>query len=260
MDMQTRQVGPNPEPRTPNPDPSGAGPNPEPTKRPVDFRTFARYHKSFLAFFVLLVVALVALDVFLIRKRARYEQEIARLRDGMSDVERRRTDVALASEGRRLEMMLALMRRQARVDKRIHLAVPVDSGRMYLEREGAILRDIPIEIGPEKRVGVPPDTVYMVTPRGERTVERVLGKDDGWEVPSWVYVDRGLPVPGERTVKGALGDIAFVLSGGMVIYAMPSAGPLNDSTYVLPGSIRASAEDLRAIAPNLKPGTAVYFY
>ena len=61
-------------------------------------------------------------------------------------------------------------------------------------------------------------------------------------------------------VKGALGDIAFVLSGGTVIYSPPSAGPLNDSTYVLPGSIRASAEDLRAIAPNLKPGTPVYFY
>ena len=226
----------------------------------MDFRTFARDHKNFLAFFALLVVALVALDVFLLKKRAKYEGEIARLRADMDNVERRRTDVVLASEERRLEMMLALMRRQARVDKRIHLAVPVDSSRMYLEREGAILRDIPIQIGPEKRVGVPPDTVYMVTPRGERTVERVLGKDDGWEVPSWVYADRGLPVPAERTVRGALGDIAFVLSGGMVIYSPPTAGPLNDSTDVLPGSIRASAEDLRAIAPNLKPGTPVYFY
>ena len=226
----------------------------------MDFRTFARYHKSFLAFFALLAVALLALDAFLISKRSTYEREIARLRDGMSDVERRRTDVVLASEERRLEMMLALMRRQARVDKRIHLAVPVDSGRMYLEREGAILRDIPAEIGPDRRVGVPPDTFHMAAPRGERTVERVLGKDDGWEIPSWVYADRGLAVPEERTVRGALGDIAFVLSGGMVIYSMPTAGPLNDSSYVLPGSIRASAEDLRAIAPNLKPGTPVYFY
>src|SRR5919202_6092158 len=233
---------------------------PEATRSRMDFRTFARYHRSFLAFFVLLVVALLSLDAFLIYKRNKYEREIVRLRAGMSDVERRRTDVVLASEGRRLEMMLALMRRQARVDKRIHLAVPVDSARMYLEREGAILRDIPIQIGPEKRVGVPPDTVHMVTPRGERTVERVLGKDDGWEIPSWVYSDRGLPVPAERTVKGALGDIAFVLSGGTVIYSPPTVGPLNDTTYVLPGSIRASAEDLRAIAPNLKPGTPVYFY
>jgi hypothetical protein len=235
-------------------------PDPETPKPHMDFRTFARYHKSFLAFFVLLVVALVALDAFLISKRTRYQREITRLRAGMSDVERRRTDVVLASEGRRLEMMLALMRRQARVDKRIHLAVPVDSSRMYLEREGAILRDIAIEIGPEKRVGVPPDTVHIATPRGERTVERVLGPGDGWEVPSWVYVDRGLEVPAERTVKGALGDIAFVLSGGTVIYSPPSAGPLNDSAYVLPGSMRARADDLRAIAPNLKPGTPVYFY
>ena len=226
----------------------------------MDFRTFARYHRSFLAFFALLMAALVALDAFLIYKRTRYEREIHRLRAGMSDVERRKTDLVLQSQGRRLEMMLALMRRQAQVDKRFHLAVPVDSGRMYLESEGAILREIPIRMGPEKRVGIPPDTVHLATPRGERTVERVLEKDDGWELPRWVYADRGVPIPADRTVKGALGDVAIILSGGTVIYSPPSVGPLNDSSYVLPGSIRASATDLRAIAPNLKPGSPVYFY
>jgi hypothetical protein len=45
-----------------------------------------------------------------------------------------------------------------------------------------------------------------------------------------------------------------------VIYSVPVAGPLNDSSYVLPGSIRASAADLEAIAPNLSVGMAVYFY
>jgi hypothetical protein len=45
-----------------------------------------------------------------------------------------------------------------------------------------------------------------------------------------------------------------------VIYAMPSVGPLNDSSYVMPGSIRARAADLKAIAANLKLGMSVYFY
>jgi hypothetical protein len=61
-------------------------------------------------------------------------------------------------------------------------------------------------------------------------------------------------------VTGALGPAAIVLSGGTVIYAMPTTGPLNDSSYVLPGSVRASAVDLKAILPNLTPGMKIYFY
>jgi hypothetical protein len=100
----------------------------------------------------------------------------------------------------------------------------------------------------------------LATPRGERSVQKVLGGRDSWEVPKWVYVDRGLPVPEDRAVIGALGPVAVILNGGVVIYSMPSVGPLNDSTYVLPGSIRISEEDLRAVTPNLSSGTAVYFY
>jgi hypothetical protein len=54
--------------------------------------------------------------------------------------------------------------------------------------------------------------------------------------------------------------VAIVLNGGSVIYSLPTVGPLNDSAYVLPGSIRVSAEDLRAVTPNLQRGTVVYFY
>ena len=57
---------------------------------------------------------------------------------------------------------------------------------MYLEREGALLREMPITVGPERRVGTPPDTVHIAAPRGKRTVEAVLGENDAWEVPAWV--------------------------------------------------------------------------
>jgi hypothetical protein len=88
----------------------------------------------------------------------------------------------------------------------------------------------------------------------------VLSGSEAWEVPGWVYLDRGLPVPEQRMLKGALGPAAVVLSGGLVVYAMPSSGPLNDSSYILPGSVRVSASDLAAVLPNLTVGTAVYFY
>jgi hypothetical protein len=131
---------------------------------------------------------------------------------------------------------------------------------MYLEREGALLREMPVQIGPERRVGVAPDTVRLATPRGLRTVARLMAANDAWDVPEWVYTERGVTVPPSRSVRGALGPVAVLLNGGTVIYSMPSAGPLNDSGYVLPGAVRARAEDLRAILPNLSAGVRVYFY
>ena len=226
----------------------------------MSFREFWRRHPGFVTAFAIILVAALALDAWLIHKRVTYQREIARLRAGMSEAERRRTDAILASEERRLEMMMELLRRQAKWDKTIHLAVEVDSGKMYLEREGATLREVDIEIGPERRIGLPPDTVHMAVPRGARSVVKVLGEDDPWEIPRWIYVDRGLPIPADRVVKGALGPVAILLEGGTVIYSLPSVGPINDSSYVLPGAVRASAEDLRAIAPNLEPGSSVYFY
>lgn len=206
------------------------------------------------------LVVLIALDVWLISRRARYSEEDERLREGMSALQRQQADALLANEQNKLQVMIELVRRQAQIDKQLHLAIPVDSGVMYLEQEGALLREMPVQVGPERRVGTPPDTVYMAAPRGTRTVERILDGNDAWEVPAWVYTDRGIAVPASRTLKGGLGPAAVVLVGGTVIYATPSVGPLNDSTYVLPGSVRARAADLQAVAPNLKAGMTVYFY
>jgi hypothetical protein len=178
----------------------------------------------------------------------------------MSTLQRQQADAILSSEQNKFRMMIELVRRQAQLDKELHLAIPVDSGVMYLEQDGALLREMPVQVGPEHRVGTPPDTVYMAAPRGTRTVERILGPDDPWEVPAWVYTDRGLAPPADRTIKGALGPAAIVLVGGTIIYSPPTVGPLNDSAYVLPGSVRTRAADLQAIAPNLKAGMTVYFY
>jgi hypothetical protein len=118
-------------------------------------------------------------------------------------------------------------------------------------------------VGPERRVGTPPDTVHAAAPRGARTVERVLGPADAWELPAWVWQDRGLAPPATaaaRTLAGALGPRALVLSGGTIVYAAPGVGPLGAPGYVMPGAVRASAEDLAAIADALAPGTVVYFH
>lgn len=203
---------------------------------------------------------LLLIDGWLVYKRVHYANEIARLRGSMTSFEREKTDAILASNQNRMRIMIALVRRQARIDKTLHLVASIDSGLMTFEREGAILRRFPIRVGPERRVGSPPDTVRMVVPRGTRTVVKVLDDSASWEIPAWVFAERGMAAGAHRTLRGALGPAAIILNGGTVIYSLPRVGPLTDSSYVMPGSIRASAIDLKAIVPNLKPGMSVYFY
>jgi hypothetical protein len=224
------------------------------------FREFRRRHPGFLVAVIIVALGVVAIDGYLMYKRTKYRAEIQRLRAGMSEFEKDRADAVLASEEKQLQVMVELLRRQAKIDTEIHLAVSVDSGFMGLEREGAVLRDMRVQVGPEKTVGTPPDTVRLTIPRGTRSVQRLLGVEDRWEVPRWVYEDRGLPVPNRRSLKGALGPAAIVLEGGTVIYSTPTSGPLSDSAYVMPGAVRVRADDLRAVIPNLTRGTKVYFF
>lgn len=246
---------------TSRPQPFTTPPPPQfPERRRPQWREFRRAYPGILATMGFALCVLIALDVWIVRRRSRYIEEDARLRESMSALQRQQADAILSNEQNKVRMMIELVRRQAQIDKQLHLAIPVDSGVMYLEQDGALLREMPVQVGPERRVGTPPDTVYMVAPRGTRTVERILGATDAWEIPSWVYTDRGLSTPADRALKGALGPAAIVLVGGTVIYSLPSVGPLNDSTYVLPGSVRTRAADIQAIAANLKAGMTVYFY
>lgn len=218
-----------------------------------------RFRRRSVILAVSLLVLLVA-DGLLLWRRARYREEIERLRAGMTAMERQRADAIVAADNDKAAVMLELMRRQSQGDDAIHLAVNTDSGYVALERGAARLRVMPAEIGPERRVGTPPDTMHMVVPRGVRSIERLLGDSDRYTLPAWVWTDRGLPVASERAGAGWTGPAAIVTTGGTLLYARPSAGPLADSAYVMPGAIRLAARDLRAIRENLMAGTRVYFF
>lgn len=178
----------------------------------------------------------------------------------MTALERGRADAILVADANRATLMVEVMRRQAQGDDAVHLAVNTDSGYVALDRGGARLRTMPALIGPERRVGVVPDTARVVVPRGLRTVERVLGASDIYRLPSWLWGDRGMAEPTDPAEPGWTGDHAIVTTGGTLLYALPDRGPLSDSTYVMPGAIRLNASDLRAIRENLTAGTRVYFY
>ncbi|HEX9564045.1 MAG TPA: hypothetical protein VF981_08745 [Gemmatimonadaceae bacterium] len=211
-----------------------------------------------------LIIAFVALtvaaDSVLALRYLRYRAETERLREGMTEAQRERTDLVVEAEEHRFRVETELLRRQVRSDQELHLAVNVDSGRMILERDGVTLREMPVRLGPERLRGAGDDSTILIPPLGKRTIARVLNAEDAWDVPALVYQERGLPTPENRQVRGALGSLAIVLNSGTVLYAVPESGPLADSSIVLPGSVRASRADLRAIAENLKPGTSVYFY
>jgi hypothetical protein len=208
----------------------------------------------------LIILLAAAANTILAARYFRYRDETGRLRAGMTKAQVERTDAVVTAERHRLRVEWELIRRQARGDKQLHLAINVDSNRMILERDGVVLREMPVRLGPERFRGASGDTVISVQSLGQRTVRRVLHEDDPWEVPRTVFDDRGLPVPESRRVRGALGGNAIVLTEGTVVYAVPESGPLADTAYVLPGSIQVAAEDLKALSASIRPGMSVYFY
>lgn len=170
---------------------------------------------------------MLAIDGMLVMKRRAYAEEVTRLQSNMTEQERAKTDAIVAAEHNKTRIALELARRQAKIEKTLHLSVAVDSGKMYLEREGAVLREVAAAFGPEAKVG--PDSIPVVVPRGQMSV-------------------------------AAIDEDKFTLDGGTVITATNAASPAQDPNPIPPGSVRIPLTDMKAIMPNLKVGMPVYFY
>ena len=117
-----------------------------PERRRPHWREFRRAYPGILTTMGFALAVLIALDVWLVRKRGRYVDEDARLRESMSALQRQQADAILSNEQNKVRMMIELVRRQAQIDKQLHLAIPVDSGVMYLEQDGALLRLMPSRV------------------------------------------------------------------------------------------------------------------
>jgi hypothetical protein len=216
-------IGPDPGDRR---DPAGER---KTDRRRGGWRDFRRAYPGFVFTLLTGLFAMIAIDAFLILKQRSYESEVARLRANMTAQERQRTDAIVAAEENKVKLALALARRQAKLEKKLHLSVAVDSGKMYLEREGAVLREMAAAIGPEGALRSGGDSIPIAVPRGERSVV-------------------------------ALDDRGITLDGGTVILASEVSAVVQDSSALPPGSVRISRSDFKAIMPNLSPGMRVYFY
>lgn len=207
------------------PDRAGEG-----DRRRGTWRDFRRAYPGFVFVLGLGLVAMIAVDAWLIAKRVKYDHDVKVLREHMTEAERARTDAIVQSEQNKLQIAIELAKRQAKFDKKLHLNVSVDSSRMYLTREGALLREMPVQFGPERTASTDTSSAPPAAlPRGERTV-------------------------------ADLSDTRITLDGGTQILTSPSENLANDSTPVPPGALRIRKEDMEAIRPNLSAGMKVYFY
>ena len=198
-------------------------------RRRGTWRDFRRAYPGFVFVLGLGLVTMIAVDAWLLAKRVKYNHDVTQLREHMTAAEREKSDVIVQSEQNKLRIAIELAKRQAKFDKKLHLNVAVDSSRMYLTREGALLREMPVQFGPERPPSESSDSLPAAIPRGERTV-------------------------------ADLSDTKITLDGGTQILTSTSTQLANDSTPIPPGSLRISIEDMKAIKPNLNAGMKVYFY
>ncbi len=198
-------------------------------RRRGGYKDFRRAYPGFVFTLLVGLVVIVGLDGYLVVKRNSYAAEVARLRANMTSTERAKTDLIVESEQSKARIALELARRQAKIEKTLHLSVSVDSGKIYLEREGAVLREMPAAFGLDTKVSNGADSIPVVVPRGQRSVASI--SDDG-----------------------------IVLAGGTVISPSDATSLASDTKPIPPGGVRITRQDLMAIMPNLSPGMRVYFY
>lgn len=198
-------------------------------RRRTGWRDFRQAYPGFVFTLIVALLAILTLDGFLVYKRRAYTAEVIRLRGAMTDAERARTDAIIQAEQDKARIALELARRQAKMEKTLHLAVALDSGRIYLEREGAVLREMAALFGPETGVTPGSDSVPVVIPRGQRSVAR-------------------------------LDENKIVLEGGNAIEAASTDVASADTTPIPAGNVRIGLTDMKAIMPNLSRGMRVYFY
>lgn len=231
-----------------------------------------RDHPVFFAGMLLLMIGLLSAASVVASRVPGYQQDVALFNQRMSAEERATRDRLLASEAKRAELAIALLRRDLRVkamqQRGLHLAISLDDSTLYLMHGKAALRRARVWIGGDSVVRAPDGRSWrFVRPVGERRLAEKL-YNSTYTVPEWVYVSRGEPVPSEaeRTVRGGLGTYVMRLDDGTEIYSIPRKGPLaateDDSAPPppKPASFMAEARDLGAIIDAVNKDAPVFIY
>ena len=178
--------------------------------------------------------------------------EIAKIRDELSDMDL--TEAKLAKElDSRLKYAESLKAEQ------FYIAVDTAKKKLFFRFQDNVVREMDVELGEAKELKGPNGKTWQFVPlRGAFTV---TGKavNYEWEVPEWVYVLNGQPIPSDRpTIPGGLGNYVIFLPNNYIIHSPPPAGsPLKGAK---PGSFMVPEADLAAMWPRITTSTRVYVF
>ncbi|MEX1309829.1 MAG: L,D-transpeptidase [Candidatus Sulfomarinibacteraceae bacterium] len=145
--------------------------------------------------------------------------------------------------------------------KGLLLVIDTVGGRLWLERDGKVLREAACSAGSGAVLVEPGARVWVFdTPLGER---RVLEKrrNPVWIKPDWAFVEEGtMPPenPAHRRDDVSLGDYALSLGDGYLIH-----GTLFQSLLGRPvthGCVRLGDEDLEYVWRTVDVGTRVLLF
>lgn len=163
-----------------------------------------------------------------------------------------------------LESKNAAMRRKiaALAPKGQYVVIDTANNRVYLKKDGQILRDMVASCGSgnvlEDPVGGRKWT--FETPRGEFQVRSKI-TDPLWIKPDWAFIEEGEPIPkssAERAEAGMMGDYALGIGRGYFIHGTLYKRLLGRN--VSHGCVRLGDEDLKYLYETAGIGTRVFIF
>jgi lipoprotein-anchoring transpeptidase ErfK/SrfK len=168
------------------------------------------------------------------------------------------------NRARILESKNASLRKKiaALAPKGHYVVIDTANNRVYLKKEGQILRDMIASCGSGNVLEDPVGgrTWTFETPRGEFQVRSKITKPL-WIKPDWAFIEEGEPIPeksSDRAEAGMMGDYALGIGQGYFIHGTLYKRLLGRN--VSHGCVRLGDEDLKALYETAGIGTRVFIF
>lgn len=146
--------------------------------------------------------------------------------------------------------------------KGTYIVVDTAKNRLYLKKEGKILKEIMVSTGSGSILNDPAGKRQWVfdTPRGELTVESKT-MNPVWTKPDWAFIEEGEDIPKnykDRVEEGVLGEYALSLGNGYLIHGTLYTRLLGRN--VTHGCIRVGDKDLKRLYNTIPIDTKVIIF
>ncbi|MDP3297976.1 MAG: L,D-transpeptidase [Thermodesulfovibrionia bacterium] len=146
--------------------------------------------------------------------------------------------------------------------KETYIVVDTAKNRLYLEKEGQILKEVVVSTGSGGILKDPAGNRQWVfdTPRGELAVQSKT-TSPVWTKPDWAFIEEGEDIPKsykDRVEEGVLGDYALSLGNGYLIHGTLYTRLLGRN--VTHGCIRVGDKDLKELYNTIPIGTKVIIF